>query len=214
MKDDLRWVTLWVRPPLCMSIHWILACCLLCFAEFFKTCLLLAHNFSWIDQSLFSKYSKLGQGMPSLPFILFVHFWLITNAKLVWCFFIICSQLVHELFANCLQFVQLVLFFSMTCSWLVHNCLRTYCYNHNSNQLKTTTITKVGFVMKMSLVHPPSHSGTQCKIYLCCYIHNSDQTVKVGFWDQQQLHEQQHQQHHQWQPQQQFSWVVTQLKLI
>ena len=39
--------------------------------------------------------------------------------------------------------------------------------------------------------------------------------LKVGFWEQQKLHEQQQQQHQlQRQPQQQFFGVVTQLKLI
>ena len=33
---SVRWVTLWVRPPLCVSFCWILACCLLRFAAFFN----------------------------------------------------------------------------------------------------------------------------------------------------------------------------------
>ena len=49
--------------------------------------------------------------------------------------------------------------------------------------------------MKMTLDHHhPPPPGTQCQQYLTCSQPNFDQTLKVGFWDQQQQQYQQQQQ--------------------
>ena len=69
--------------------------------------------------------------------------------------------------------------------------------NHNSTQPK---ITKVGFDMKMTSHHHPPPQ-THCQQYLRCSRPNFNQTLKVGFWNQQQPHyyqqqEQQQQKQH------------------
>ena len=72
--------------------------------------------------------------------------------------------------------------------------IHTYCHNHNSTQ---PNITKVGFDAKMTLHHHhhqqqqhPPPPGTQQHQYLSCCWSDFNQTLKVGFWDQQQQHEQ------------------------
>ena len=52
---------------------------------------------------------------------------------------------------------------------------------------------KVGFDTKRTLDHQPPPQ-TQCHQYISCSYPHFNQTLKLGLWDQQQLHEQQQEQ--------------------
>ena len=67
--------------------------------------------------------------------------------------------------------------------------------NHNSTKPNKT---KVGLDTKMTSHHPPTRppptKQTQCQQYLSCSCFDFNNTLKVGFWDQQQQQEQEQQQ--------------------
>ena len=48
--------------------------------------------------------------------------------------------------------------------------------------------------MKMTLVHPPPPTQTQCQQYVSCNWADFNQSLKLGSWDKQQQQQQQKQQ--------------------